>query len=445
MNPGNLLIIMTRHPTPGKAKTRLIPLLGEEGAARFHRQSVRHTLSVMASSPENPDLSIEIRCEGASPKTMCRIFGGPASYAPQCEGDLGTRLLDALKQAMDRGHQRIVIIGTDCPDLDKRLVADAFSSLDTHDLVLGPSVDGGYYLIGLKNPHRELFENIPWGGDRVFSTTMQKAGILGLTLAVLPSLRDIDTPDDLALWARERAASSSATPALSVIIPTLNEEAHLAATMASALGTHNVEIIVSDGGSRDRTVTIATCLGARIAVSHPSRGIQLNAGARMARGDTLLFLHADTLLPHGYLDGVQTLLETPGTSLGAFGLKVDSLRPALRLVEWGVGLRSRFLGLPYGDQGLFMKHDLFDANDGFPEWPSMEDFDLVQRLRKLGSVRISPLKVLTSARKWEALGVGRTTLLHQGMILRHLFIGRRQEDAALPAINNAATSGAQEV
>ncbi len=209
---------------------------------------------------------------------------------------------------------------------------------------------------------------------------------------------------------------------LSVIIPVLNEAETIAQTLQH-LQAPAVEIILVDGGSSDPTVAIAKERGAKVILSaEPGRAIQMNTGAKYATAETLLFLHADTELPKNYRQLVQETLAKPKTVAGAFQLKIKGQNPLLRLIEKGVNARSRFLQMPYGDQGIFLKKETFENIGGFPLLPIMEDFQLVLTLKKQGSVRLAAGPVLTSARRWEKLGVIKTTLINQRVIIGY-FLG----------------------
>ncbi|MEG3896239.1 MULTISPECIES: TIGR04283 family arsenosugar biosynthesis glycosyltransferase [unclassified Microcoleus] len=209
---------------------------------------------------------------------------------------------------------------------------------------------------------------------------------------------------------------------ISIIIPVLNEAPTIAPVISTALEAKNVEIIVADGGSRDGTPDIAKSLGVRVISTAPGRAAQMNAGATVATGDILLFLHADTLLPRGYDSGARRALANPCTVAGAFELKIDARSLSLRLVETGVNWRSNFLQMPYGDQAIFLSSATFEKIGGFPDLPLMEDFEFVRRLKKQGRIEIVPQPVLTSARRWHQLGVVKTTAINQIVIIGY-FLG----------------------
>jgi rSAM/selenodomain-associated transferase 2 len=206
--------------------------------------------------------------------------------------------------------------------------------------------------------------------------------------------------------------------ALSIIIPVLNESAAIQSTLKPLTGVPEVEVIVVDGGSQDNTVELAQAGGATIIQApQAGRANQLNFGASMAQGEILLFLHADTLLPQDYLPQVQKLLAQPQVIAGAFSLRIAADGWDYRLLEGAIALRSRLLSLPYGDQAIFMRTAQFKAIGGFQPLPIMEDFELIQRLKRQGKIAIAHSTVLTSSRRWQKLGILRTTLINQRIIL----------------------------
>ncbi len=203
---------------------------------------------------------------------------------------------------------------------------------------------------------------------------------------------------------------------ISVIIPALDERDVIGAAVDRARMNERCEpseIIVVDGGSVDGTPAVAEARGACVVASPPGRGRQMNTGAAVATGDVLLFLHADTALPVGYAGHVGHVLARRGVAAGAFQLRIDAPNHALRLIEAAVNRRSRWLGMPYGDQAIFMPATTFRAVGGYPEAEAMEDFAIIRRLRRLGRISIAPTHVTTSPRRWLACGVWRTTLLNQ--------------------------------
>jgi rSAM/selenodomain-associated transferase 2 len=201
-------------------------------------------------------------------------------------------------------------------------------------------------------------------------------------------------------------------PSVSVVIPTLDEEQRLPAAIQSVRA--DADVIVVDGGSRDATRAVAAAEGARVLESPRGRGRQLDEGARAATGDWLVFLHADTRLEAGWADALAAL---PADVVGgAFRFAVDSPRAAFRAVERAVRLRLRLFALPYGDQGIFVRREVYARIGGVPHLPLMEDVAFVARLRRAGRLAFPPVRAFTSARSWDRYGIVGTTLRNWWLI-----------------------------
>ncbi|MEG4234232.1 TIGR04282 family arsenosugar biosynthesis glycosyltransferase [Microcoleus sp. Pol11C3] len=191
------LIVFTRYPEPGTTKTRLIPVLGKTGAANLHRLMAQKAIARARALQNSRQLSVEIHYTGGSPQQMQDWLGTDVIYQNQTDGDLGARMTAAFQKSFNSGVEKTAIIGTDCPGLKAEIMAQAFEELSQHDLVLGPAKDGGYYLIGLRRAIPELFGGIHWGTSEVFACTRAIAQKLDLNIAYLPTLADIDLPEDL--------------------------------------------------------------------------------------------------------------------------------------------------------------------------------------------------------------------------------------------------------
>ncbi len=411
--------IFAKYPEPGRAKTRLIPALGPEGAAALHDQLVRHTLSSVRMLTRDREVDAAIWTAGCDPTRFAEHFKSTFPCVAQPDGDLGTRMLAAMR-SMLRTAPAAVLIGTDCPDLSPGILAAAFDALRTADVVLGPANDGGYYLIGLRRPIPALFEGIEWSTPTVLSRTLERAAALGATVRLLPTLSDVDEPQDLAVWERVSAdlSVSGEPPEVSIVVPTLNEASRIGA-LINALRVPGTEVIVADGGSTDETREIAAAHGARVTLAPRGRGPQMNAGAAIARGLCLLFLHADTTLPKDFPRIVIETLHDPAVSLGAFRFQLDRKGALLRAVELAVRFRCAVFRMPYGDQAFFMRRRTFTQVGGFASIPLMEDIELVRRARKAGRVRMVDAVATTSARRWDAAGVLRMTAINQACVLAY--------------------------
>ena len=205
MTTTDQLIIFTRYPEAGTTKTRMIPALGPEGAADLQRRMTAHVMEAASAWGRARRVVLEVRFEGGSEERMRTWLGGDHHYRRQGEGDIGVRMHRALAEAFGRGAARSVLIGSDIPGITTDLLKRAFDRLDSADIVLGPAVDGGYYLIGLCRPAwgrgaEGLFHNIAWGGEEVLAATRERIETLGLKAVLLETLADIDRPEDLALW-----------------------------------------------------------------------------------------------------------------------------------------------------------------------------------------------------------------------------------------------------
>jgi len=402
------LILFGRYPVPGRTKTRLIPLLGAARAADLQRDLTERTLRTDRSVARRRLVDLEACFEGGSPAKLRRWLGPDLIFSKQSSGDLGERMKGAFLGAFRKGAQHAILHGTDIPGLTTQHIDEAFDALKSHDLVLGPSTDGGYWLIGLREP-ADLFDHMEWGTSSVFDKTVAAAREQGLSVHVLSPLTDTDTGDTVREWMPDWA---KAQPYLSIIIPALNEEAHIEETVLKARNP-DAEIIVVDGGSADRTAERAECAGALVITGPRGRAFQQNRGAAEARGSVLLFLHADTLLPKDYVAQVFETLMDRRVALGAFGFKTNLDRPLMRGIELTTRFRSKTLSLPYGDQALFVRKPVFLAVGGFPEMPIAEDLFFVRLVSKQGRIAIAPAYAITSGRRWKEVGLLRTTLINQ--------------------------------
>jgi len=209
-------------------------------------------------------------------------------------------------------------------------------------------------------------------------------------------------------------------PVISLILPVLNEAPILAEALSGLPQASDLEILLIDGGSTDATQEIAGCFPNVRWVSAPrGRGGQMNAGARLARGDFFVFLHIDTVLSTAHLAALRQVLLDPRVGAGAFELRLTPPTPFLRFIAWGANWRSRLFRLPYGDQAIFVRRDLFLALGGFAH-RHPEDLDLVLRLRRLTRVHILTPPVSSSGRRWLKHGNLRTSGYHWVFLIRHL-------------------------
>jgi len=410
------LVVFTRVPESGRVKTRLIPVLGVHGATALHRRLVLRTLRTAQAACLAQDVDPEIRFTGGDEEALHHWLGDHWFCRRQKGADLGERMAGAFADSFNEGAGATVIVGSDCPELNSEVLAEAFSGLESNRTTLGPADDGGYYLIGLSRPFPALFRNISWGTESVLGQTLEILARSGITASLLPKLSDIDRPEDLLTWRRILEKAEGHLNTISVIIPALNESVTIPAAMESAMRGRPAELIVADGGSVDATPELARKAGATVVFSKPGRARQMNAGAARAQGHVLLFLHADTLLPGGWAPTVSCVLGQPGVAAGAFRFRTAELFRGKRLLERATNWRSHRWQMPYGDQAIFLRRALFEELGGFSNLPIMEDYELVWRLRHQGRIVTAAQEAVTSGRRWQRNGFLRTTLVNQLMI-----------------------------
>jgi len=201
-----------------------------------------------------------------------------------------------------------------------------------------------------------------------------------------------------------------ATITVAAIIPTLDEESSLRRSLPAVLSAAD-EVVVSDGGSRDKTLRTAQELGARVITGAAGRGPQLNRGVASTTSDVLVFLHADTRLPPGAVPAIREAIGG-GKIGGGFQVRFDTDNRVMAVGSKLVQLRTRLTRSPLGDQAQFVRRSVFDELGGFRNWTALEDLDLIRRMKRRGEVVVLPLEATTSARRYLEDGIGRTVALN---------------------------------
>jgi len=424
VNKNACLVVMIKYPEPGKVKTRLGREIGMNKAAMLYKDFVSRLLATCSEV----GFPIMLSCHPGRPVSdYQKWLGDEYTFIVQQGHDLGSIMRDSFEQAFDRGFFGVILTGSDIPHLPGGYIEKAFRKLEHNDIVIGPALDGGYYLLGMnkKSFNDRFFREIPWSTSRVFALTLKVIADNNLTRFILPCLRDIDTLDDLnAVWddlnmAAEKPGNKSDTAenhkAISVIVPVYKEQDGInpfLEHLVEIFSGQEHEIIVVDGSPGLETITALDVQGVKAINSDKGRGKQMNAGASMAWGEVLLFLHSDTLLPDNVSKLISDVLRTDEDFMGgAFSLGIDSSKWSLKLIERAANLRSGMTRVPYGDQSIFIRKDYFSKIRGFREMPIMEDLELMTRIRKLGGkITILPEKSMTSPRRWEKEGTARCTL-----------------------------------
>lgn len=204
--PKRALVVLARAPEAGRVKTRLAREIGDRAAVQAYREL---GTAVLGAAGRLGDCDLRVAYTPADQEGRMRAWLGPApGYEPQLQGDLGARMLSAIAGRFAAGAGKVLLIGTDCPDLDPALFETAFARLDRADVVLGPAIDGGYYLVGMKRLIAELFEGIPWSSPATLSATLARAAAAGVSVALLEPRRDIDTAADWRAWRAARGQAN---------------------------------------------------------------------------------------------------------------------------------------------------------------------------------------------------------------------------------------------
>lgn len=201
-NNASRLVVFLKAPRPGAVKTRLAGALGPDAACAAYRRLVE---ALLANLTPLPRVELCFTPAEAAPEIQPWVRPGWLT-CPQTDGDLGERLHAAFTEHFESDALHVVIIGSDCPDVTAQDIEEAWLALEGHDVVLGPALDGGYWLIGLRAPQPTLFAGIPWSTDRVFGETMCRAREAGLRVALLRELADVDTAADWEWWTRRNSA-----------------------------------------------------------------------------------------------------------------------------------------------------------------------------------------------------------------------------------------------
>jgi rSAM/selenodomain-associated transferase 2 len=198
---------------------------------------------------------------------------------------------------------------------------------------------------------------------------------------------------------------------ISVVIPTLNEAATIAGSLRGLARQGADEVIVVDAASADGTAELARSAGVRVIDSPRGRGLQQNRGAAAASGEILVFLHADCRLDEGAIAALRRfLVRHPRVASGCFRMRVDAEHPLYRCIDLAAHLRAGLWGIPYGDQGIFVRRRIFNQVGGFPEVPFLEDLGLAMRLRRCSRVAVLPARIHVSPRRWVQQGILLQTL-----------------------------------
>jgi uncharacterized protein len=400
--------VFAKAPVAGRVKTRLVPAIGSEVAARLATALLEDTLeALLAFGRAAPILAVD---------DASAFRGRGLPLVEQGDGDLGARLERVLGRGLERAPS-VMAVGSDTAGFPAALLEESFSALESSDAVLVPAEDGGFALLGLKRCPQGLLRGLPWSVPQTLRATEARLRARGLSVALTRPWFDVDGPADLArlrvelsegtVQARHTAellATLRPKPWLSVVMPVLDESRRLELVLNRLVGLPAVdEVLVVDGGSRDGTRALAQAVsGVRVLDAPRGRARQMNAGAAAARGEVLCFLHADVTLPRDAVRHVARAFAQEEVVACAFRTRtVDDGGGSWASAFLPVAdLRSRWTGLPYGDQAVSVRRSAFEKVGGFPDQPLMEDVELARRLSSVGRVVRLRARVTVSGRRF---------------------------------------------
>lgn len=418
----NALIFFMKAPVLGRVKTRLAYSIGVEPATMMYRLMCEHCLNL--ALPQNCDVIIAYDDEEKA--TLPSYLKGKILFY-QTGDALGERMHNAFKTVFEQGYKRAILIGSDIPEVDECILDEAFALLAQNDAILSPTHDGGYYLIGFHQKMfcKAAFKGITYSQSDVYANTLFKLSHLRVARGEM--LRDIDTLEDLRTFVNTASPSPlcdfathvlEALPKISVVIPVYHEDETLLHTIAHLRAmayTQQYEVIVVDTHAIT-TLHRLTLENVHFAYAKKGRANQMNEGALKARGEVLLFLHADTWLPQHWDRWVLQALERH--KAGAFMLGIDDAHPLLRCIEFMANFRTSLTKIPYGDQAHFFQTSFFKNLGSYANMALMEDVEMMKRLKKQGElITLLKPKVLTSARRWHKEGIVYTTLRNRVLSL----------------------------
>lgn len=436
-NNSSALIIFTREPEAGVTKTRMMPYFTAEQSAELHRCMLRD----IGRQAQAADADIIVAYAGGEPSFLLSVFSKDrCRYIKQRGEGLGSRMENAVSDALGLGYSSAVLIGTDIPEIEAESIDAAFAMLGAYDCVIGPTEDGGYYLIGMKSVHHEAFDIGQYSTDSVCAETVASLKRAGLCVGYADTYADMDTPGDLAGFRRrmreDRMLRHSCTgrmlaaaAKISVIVPVYNESAEIG-RMTEQLSrmAGGCEVIFVDGGSSDDTADKIKEAGEdfMLLTSDKGRGVQMNAGALAAGGDVLFFLHCDSILPENCMDEIRRVMSA--YDWGCFGVRFPSRNLFMMTNRIISNHRALFRQLPFGDQGIFIDRTLFMEMGMFDPLPLMEDYAFSLKMRRYG-IRpgMARRRIISSARRY---GTGTADILSTELKMWEL---RRQYRKGVPS------------
>lgn len=400
------IIIFTRVPVPGQTKTRMMPYLTPVQCAKLHSCFLLDIKRVCRKC----DADLFVAYTPEDKEKVLKSILGEADYFPQRGEDLGEKMFHAIEHVLKKGYDKCVLIGTDVPELTGECLEKAFNVLDNKDVVFGKTVDGGYYLVGMNRPIREVFSIDTYGHSNVLEQTVLGLEREEITAGYTVTLSDMDDRSDLSAYRNrmrtDKKLQKSATgrylirtARISVIVPVYNEEKtikNLQEQLRTLKG--KCEILFVDGGSTDRTLERISP-EFRVLHSKKGRANQMNLGAKESTGDILFFLHCDSELPDRPLEQIRYVMKDH--RVGCFGIAFHSRNFFMLTCRVISNHRIKDRKVMFGDQGIFVDRELFFEIGMFPELPIMEDYQFSLSLKERGErIGMAKSRIYTSDRRF---------------------------------------------
>lgn len=424
------IIIFTRIPLPGRTKTRMMSVLTPDECAELHRCFLQDIKDACEQS--GADIFICYAPEGDDKLNILKnIFGCQREYFPQTGDSLGQRMYSAFCEVGRRGYHSCILVGTDVPELCGEDIRRAFSALKCCDVVFGRTLDGGYYLVGMDHPIKEVFGLEAYGHASVFEDTLKELERRGIKVGYTRTLSDMDTPDDLNGY-RERMRADrrlqntvtgrcvNLLSRISIIVPVYNEQKTIAFMMEQLRSlASECEIIFVDGGSKDGTFDT---ISKEFTVIHAPKGraMQMNAGALASHGDVLFFLHCDSELPVDPLGEIRRVMKR--YPVGCFGISFRSRNFFMFTCRVISNHRIKDRKVMFGDQGIFIDRRLFFDMGMFPEIPIMEDYQFSLNLKNKNiPIGMTKRRIITSDRRFPKGTIAKLRLMWKMNRLRKMY------------------------
>ncbi len=427
------LIIFTRVPIENHTKTRLMPYFNPKECRDLHIAMLKD-LNLVISKLENIDIFIFYDLPGAyenNIEILKRIFGENKKYIRQIGENIGLKMFNAMSYIKKSSYDYIVLIGSDIPMLTNYDIELAFKYLRKNDIILGPTKDGGYYLIGLKNIYKYIFEIKKYGNNTVLTNTLNIINKNNKSFEIIKTHRDIDTKNDIKFFRnflrRDEKLRHSylgrfliKSMKIAIIIPTYNEENTILKLQQDLYKIKDkCEIIFVDGGSKDNTLNLIN-KEFIILNSEKGRSRQMNYGANKSKADILFFLHCDSELPDNPLQQIKQVMALYRAA--CFGIAFKSHSLLMFICRYISNHRVFDRKIMFGDQGIIVDRDLFFSIGQFKTLPIMEDYNFSLELKKKKiKIGMTKQRIYTSTRRFKGNFYEKLKLMWKMNRLRKMF------------------------